>query len=148
MTSPLAHAPVILLVQPAHDDRDMYAEYLRLHDLTAICSDDAVSALASAERADVVVTALRLPGTDGLELIRRLRDGARTKHIPIIVLTSLAWQTYRDRAEAAGCDAFLAKPCVPDTLLAELRRLLALRSIPKPRPARASPRERRRRRES
>src|SRR4051812_331308 len=96
---PLARTPIVLLVQPAHDDRDMYAEYLRLNHLTTICSDDPVSALMMAEGADVIVTGIRLPGMDGIEFIHRLREGAATKNLPIVVLTASAWKSDRDRAE-------------------------------------------------
>jgi len=144
---PRSRTPVVLLVQPAHDDRDMYAEYLRLNHLNVVCFDDGAGAAAAAEDADVIVTEISLPGTDGLELMRRLRHGGATRDLPIIVLTTCAWNASRDRAEAAGCDVFLAKPCMPETLLAEVRRAVALRSIPSPRPVNAVPRERHRRRE-
>jgi two-component system cell cycle response regulator DivK len=142
----LSRTPLILLVQPAHDDREMYAEYLRLNHLNVVCSEDAASAATVAEGADVIVTELRLPGTDGVELMRRLRDGPATKYLPIIVLTASVWSSERDRAEAAGCDVFLPKPCVPEALLAEVRRAVALQRIPKPRPVSAAPREQRHRR--
>ena len=47
------------------------------------------------------------------------------KTIPVTALTVCAWQTERERAENAGCEAFLAKPCLPDALLREVRRVLA-----------------------
>ena len=143
----LSRRPVVLLVQPAHDDRDMYAEYLRLNHLNVVCSEDAESAEAAAEGADVIVTEIHLPGTDGLEFMRRLRNGGATKDVPIIVLTTSAWKASRDHAEAAGCDVFLTKPCVPEMLLAEVRRAVALQAIPKPRPVTALTRERRHRHE-
>jgi CheY-like chemotaxis protein len=144
---PRSRPPVVLLVQPAHDDRDMYAEYLRLNHFDVVCSEDAASAQAAADGADVIVTEIRLPGTDGLEFMRRLRDGGATKDLPIIVLTTCAWNATRDHAQAAGCDVFLAKPCVPEMLLAEVRRTIALRSVPEPSPVSAVPRAPRRRRD-
>ena len=134
MNPSLSHTPVVLLVQPDRDDRAMYAEYLRNKKFAVVCPKDGASALAAAAAADVVVTALRLPGpVDGIELIRRLRSDAHA--IPIIVLTACAWDADRDRAITAGCNAFLAKPCLPSTLLAEIRRVVMLGRIPKPRPA-------------
>src|SRR4051794_28820947 len=144
---PLSRPPVVLLVQPPHDDRAMYTEYLRLNHLTVLCSEDAATAMALVESADVIVTEIRLPGADGIQFIQRLRAGAGTTEMPIIVLTASAWRSEQDRAQAAGCDLFLAKPCVPETLLAEVQRAVALRSIPKPRPVSAAPRERRHLRE-
>ena len=58
------------------------------------------------------------------ELTRRLKADSRTRHIPIIAVTGHALTGYSDSAMKAGCDAFVTKPCLPDTLVAEVRRLL------------------------
>jgi two-component system, cell cycle response regulator DivK len=72
-----------------------------------------------------VITAILLPGEmDGIALVAALRADLRTREIPIIVLTACAWPTQRLRAHQAGCDVFLPKPCLPEELLAEVRRLL------------------------
>src|SRR4051812_9793749 len=68
--------PVVLLVQPERDDRDMYAEYLSYKGWIPLCVQDAGAALTLAPRADVIVTGLLLPGAmDGHSLIHRLRKG-------------------------------------------------------------------------
>lgn len=103
----------------------MYAEFLSHAGLTTIPVSRAADALAAAAKADIVVTGIRLPGTlDGIELIARLRGQRRTKRTPIIVLTASALQAERDRAKRAGCDVFLPKPCLPEELLREVRRLV------------------------
>jgi CheY-like chemotaxis protein len=103
----------------------MYAEFLSHAGLTPMPVSSAIDALAIAPKADIIVTGLRLPGSvDGIELIARLRRDRRTKGTPIIVLTAAALQTERDRAKRAGCDAFLPKPCLPEELLREVRRLV------------------------
>jgi CheY-like chemotaxis protein len=116
-----------LLVQPGDDDgSDIYEGFLRDHGLTPLAVSNARDALAVAPKADVIVTGVLLPGsTDGIELIAQLRRNEPTRHTPIIVLTVCAWQTERKRCRDAGCDVFLPKPCPPDTLLREVRRLLA-----------------------
>lgn len=125
--------PTILLVQPERDDREMYTEFLRQRGLVPIPISTASDALAVAARADVIVTGVLLPGQmDGIEFLTKLKADDRTKNIPIIVLTSCAWQSDRERATKAGCDVFLAKPCLPEDLLKEVRRVLALRKVPKP----------------
>ena len=118
---------VVLLVQQARDDGgDMYAEFLRHHGFISIVARDADGALNAAHQADVVVTGILLSGTvDGIELIERLRADPQTDHTPIIVVTSCAWPSARRRAEAAGCDVFLTKPCLPETLLLEVQRAFA-----------------------
>src|SRR5207247_2654774 len=75
-------------------------------------------------------TGISLDGDiDGIELVSRLRLDDDTKHKPIIVLTSSTWNTERQRAESAGCDLFLTKPCLPDELLREVHLLLASSKI-------------------
>lgn len=120
----------------------MYAEYLRGHRFRVVELDNTAEALAAAPMADVVVTDIRVPGPfDGVELVRRLRADDHAKHTPVIVLTACVFEPDRQRAHAAGCDLFLPKPCLPDALAIEIRRLLAARS-PRPRPARATLRQR------
>lgn len=116
---------VVLLVQPHDDTRDMYAEFLRHHRFTPIAVADGAAALNEASRADVIVTGIALHGRmDGIELIARLRRDERTQVIPIIVLTACVLENDRQQAQNAGCDVFLPKPCLPDQVLSEIRRVL------------------------
>lgn len=121
-----ARRPVVLLVQRVRDDGlEMYADYLRYSGLAAIGVSTVDDALTFAPRADVIVTGILLDDkADGVELVSRLRGGGDTMHKPIIVLTACEWHRERERAEHAGCDVFLSKPCLPDTLLREVRMLL------------------------
>ena len=124
---------VVLLVQRSHDDSlEMYAELLGYYGLEVIAVSDARHALMLAPQADIVVTGMNLDDRmDGVELVSRLRHDDCTRSTPIIVLTACAWPNDRERAERAGCDLFLPKPCLPNDLLGETRRLLtATRSQP------------------
>jgi two-component system, cell cycle response regulator DivK len=119
-------AAVVLLLQGDADSREMYAEYFRCHRLLPVPVLTAREGLTVAPTADVIVTGLLLPGDmDGIEFITRLKRDERTKRIPVIVLTACAWKSDRERAKEAGCDLFLPKPCLPDDLLRDVRRLLA-----------------------
>jgi CheY-like chemotaxis protein len=103
----------------------MYAEFLRYSGFAPVAVSNATDALTFAPEADVIVTGIVLDGRmDGVEFVSRLRGDAGTKHKPIIVLTACAWPQERERAEHAGCDVFLSKPCLPDALLREVRLLL------------------------
>jgi CheY-like chemotaxis protein len=122
---------VVLLVEPHDDTREMYAEFFRHHRFTPVAVGDGEAALKEASRADVVVTGICLPGTiDGVELIARLRRAKHTKHTPIVVLTASTLRSERERAKQAGCDGFLLKPCLPDDLLTEIRRVIAYAELP------------------
>jgi len=123
---PPAPAAVVLLVQADADSREMYTEFFCYQGFLPVPVSNARDGLTVARKADVIVTGLLLPGDiDGIEFIARLKRDERTKRIPLIVLTACAWKSDRDRAEEAGCDVFLAKPCLPDLLLREVRLLLA-----------------------
>jgi two-component system cell cycle response regulator DivK len=117
---------VVLLVQPSRDDGlEMYAEFLRYHGLAPIPVSNAANALMLAGEADVIVTGIILDDPiDGVELVSRLRHDDGTMHKPVIVLSACAYRRDRVRAEEAGCDVFLPKPCLPNDLLREVRRLV------------------------
>ena len=121
-----ARRRVVLLVQRRGDDGlEMYAEYLHYAGLAPVAVSNAADALTFAPKADVIVTGLVLDGhMDGVELVSCLRGDDGTMRKPIVVLTSCAWPGDRERAEHAGCDVFLSKPCLPDELLREVRLLL------------------------
>jgi CheY-like chemotaxis protein len=122
--------PTVLLVESRRDDRNMYAEYLRLLGFRLLESDTTDEALLQAPRSQVIVTGVRVNGSfDGLELVRRLRADERTQSKPIIVLTACAFEPSRQMAVAAGCDVFLIKPCLPETLVTEIRRAVRLRPL-------------------
>ena len=78
--------------------------------------------------------------------MQQLRADERTRPTPVIVLTACALDSERQRAEDAGCSAFLAKPCFPETLLHTVQRVVAQSEAVKGRPAKGRLRDRRTRR--
>lgn len=119
-------APLVLLVDDFQDNREMYAEFLRFSGLRVEEASNGLEALDKtfALLPDLIVMDLSLPGIDGWEATRRLKADARTKHIPILALTGHALAGYSEGARQAGCDAFVTKPCLPEELLAEIKRVL------------------------
>jgi CheY-like chemotaxis protein len=122
--------PLVLLVEDDRDGRLMYAEWL---EQAGFRVEQAHNGLQALERAldlvpAAIVTDLNIPGIDGYELTRRLKAEARTSHIPVIAVTGYAPFTQDPaRADRAGCDAIIPKPCLPDDLEAALREALAAR---------------------
>lgn len=111
----------MLLVDDDRDTREMYSLYLRHVGLRV---DEAPSAWSALDRAremapDVIVTDIAMPGMDGVMLSRALKAEAATRHVPIIAVSGNA-----DRAQGAGCDAVLEKPCSPDRLLQAIENVL------------------------
>jgi|SRR5712692_10102901 len=73
---------------------------------------------------DIIVMDLAMPGLDGWEAIRRLRDSSWTRQILIVAVSAV--EVSRHTAFEAGCDAYLTKPCEPPILWAQIRTLLKL----------------------
>ena len=118
--------PVVLVVDDNDDTREMYAHLLRSAGFEVKLAASGEEALAAAgARPGVIIMDLAMPGLNGWEATRRLKTGECTKDIPIIVLTAHDMDHYRDVAVAAGCDAFLSKPCAIEELVAAVRRALA-----------------------
>ena len=82
---------------------------LRCEVFRAVTGEEAIAA-AVALVPDLVYMDIQLPRSDGLEVTRRLRGNAVTSGIPIVALTAQAMAGDRERALAAGCDAYLSKP--------------------------------------
>ena len=128
------HSPVVLIVDDHQDSLAMYAFGLLAMGFQPLTADTAEEAFARAcdIRPSVVVTDVALSGTSGLDLIRRLRDDTRTQDTAIILLTGQASASVQQEADEAGCDRFLTKPCMPDTLAVAIRDLLESRGTVKP----------------
>ena len=119
-----ADPPLALIVDRDADTRRLYAEYLRLAACVVEEAEDGREALAKAisHQPDVIITETRLPGMSGLELCDLLRSDASTRNIPIVIVTADAFHVPREKMPAA--DAVLFKPCLPESVLAEIYRLL------------------------
>jgi two-component system cell cycle response regulator DivK len=91
---------------------------LRTHGYDARTAPDAEQALKGLEtfRPRLILMDIQLPGMDGLELTRRLKQAPETQDIIIIALTAYAMKGDEERARAAGCDGYIAKPIDIDTL--------------------------------
>jgi two-component system cell cycle response regulator DivK len=74
-------------------------------------------ALAQERLPQLILMDVQLPKMSGLEATRLLKADERTRHIPIIVITSFALSGDREKAAAAGADSYLAKPYSPRELL-------------------------------
>jgi CheY-like chemotaxis protein len=120
----LHRRPVVLVVDDDKDARTIYALYLRKKGCRVLTAADGLAAIVRAlrHRPDVIVMDLAMPRLDGWAATRRLRARRATAETPIIALSAVA--RGREGAHAAGCNAFLAKPCLPELLWCEIRVIL------------------------
>jgi CheY-like chemotaxis protein len=120
------HNPLILVVDDYQDAREMYAEYLQYSGFRVAEAKNGNEAVeqAFALKPDLILMDLSLPGMDGWEATRRLKADEATRHIPIVALTGHALTGASEGARKAGCDSFVTKPCLPDDLVVEVRRML------------------------
>lgn len=118
--------PMVLVVDDYEDAREMYAEYLQYSGFRVAQARTGVEALEKAFELlpDLILMDLSLPVMDGWEATRRLKADARTKAIPVVALTGHALAGHSEVARKAGCDAFVTKPCLPDALVVEVKRVL------------------------
>lgn len=118
--------PRVLLVDDYPDAREMYSEYLQFSGFDVVEAANGIEALQSAidRTPDIILMDLSLPVMDGWEATRRLKADDRTASIPVVALTGHALAGISEGAKRAGCDAFVTKPCLPEDLVREIRKVL------------------------
>ena len=119
--------PLVLIVEDDLSTRILYREYLQHDGFRTIDAHNGYQALEKARdlRPNAVLTDLAVPGMDGFEFCRALRDLPSTRTIPILAVTGHSeYLVDPDRFTQAGIAHVLIKPCAPDVIAYELRRLL------------------------
>jgi two-component system cell cycle response regulator DivK len=121
--------PLVLVVDDFDDSREMLAEYLTLSGFRVTEAANGQEALDRAREQipDVVLMDLSLPVIDGWEATRQLKADPRTRSVPVLALSGHSSPAQEREALEVGCVALLTKPCPPDVLVREIRRVLAAR---------------------
>ena len=99
-------------------------EYVGYDVRVARTAEDGI-ALAVKERPDLVLMDLQLPGIDGMEALRRLRESPRTADIPVVAVTAQAMKQDRERALDAGFNGYVEKPITVRAFPDQVRRFLS-----------------------
>jgi two-component system, cell cycle response regulator len=85
--------------------------------------------VAAAEKPDIILLDVMMPGMDGFTVCRHLKDDVETRHIPVVLLTALDGRADRVAGLEAGADDFLTKPIDDVMLFARVRSLTRLKSV-------------------
>jgi len=117
----------VLLVEDDVDSRAIYGTVLRHSGFLVVEADDGETAVKSVRlhRPDLVVMDAGLPGMDGWDATAALKGDPDTASVPILLLTVHSQPADLQRAEAAGCDAYVVKPMDPATLAETVGRMIA-----------------------
>jgi two-component system, cell cycle response regulator DivK len=116
----------ILVVEDHEDNRQILRDLLASagYEMIEAGNGEAGVAAAAAEHPDLILMDIQLPILDGYEATRQIRANPALTDIPIIVVTSYALSGDEEKARAAGCNAYVAKPYSPRQLLARIRGFL------------------------
>jgi DNA-binding response OmpR family regulator len=119
----------ILVVDDTEENLMLIAVILRLNGYQAVlarCGEEALKLVAD-EPPDLIVMDVMMPGLDGIEVCRRLKNDERTRLIPLVIMTALDERKDKIRAIEAGADDFLTKPIDREELLARVKTALRLK---------------------
>jgi CheY-like chemotaxis protein len=119
--------PLVLIVEDDPGTRMLYREYLQHDGFRTVDAHNGYQALEKALdlHPNAVLTDIAVPGMDGFEFCRALQESAATRSIPILAITGHSeYLEHPDRFLQAGIAHVLIKPCPPDIIAHELRRLL------------------------
>ena len=124
--APTSDVPMILVVEDDRDNLLLISHiliFLKCNFITATKGQDALD-IATKYEIDLVLLDLVLPDINGFEVINRLKENFATQSMPIIAISGLVKIKDRDRATAAGCDDYLAKPYLIEDLHQKIRQYL------------------------
>ena len=117
----------ILIVEDTEDNRRIMRDILTNAGYAVMEAHDGRSAveMAAALKPDLILMDIQLPVLNGYEAAARIKEDTTLHHIPIVAVTSYALSGDEEKARAAGCSGYLAKPFSPRQMLAIVREYLA-----------------------
>lgn len=114
----------ILLIEDNEQNAYLVSYLLGARDWQVVAASDGPSGLnmADAEKPDMILLDIQLPGMDGYEVARKLRTKEHLDGTPIIAVTSYAMPGDRENCLAAGCSGYIEKPIDPATFADQVER--------------------------
>ena len=122
----------ILIIEDTENNRVLLTRRLkpRGHDIVTAENAESGLAMVAAERPDLILMDVGLPGMDGWSATRQLKSDPANRQIPVIALTAHAMDGDREKAIEAGCDDYETKPIDFNRLFALIDRLLGVQPQP------------------
>lgn len=115
----------ILTVDDSASVRQVVAFALRDAGYDTLEAADGGDALGKfTDKVHLVITDLNMPRVDGVELIKRIRQGSSNRYVPILVLTTESQPAKKQEAKSAGATGWVVKPFRPEQLIAVVKKVL------------------------
>lgn len=126
ISTPSGDRPTVLVVEDEQDLQDLLRYNLSREGMNVICADSGERALELARQKipDLILLDLMLPGVDGLNVCRTLKNESETAHIPVVMLTAKGEEADIVVGLELGADDYITKPFSPRVLLARLKAVL------------------------
>jgi CheY-like chemotaxis protein len=127
------NSATILLIEDNEQNRYLATFLLEQHGCKVVSANDGPKGIALAKtlQPDLILLDIQLPGMDGYEVARTLRQIGSLHATPIVAVTSYAMTGDREKSLAAGCNGYIEKPIDPDTFVSEIAQFMP---APPPKP--------------
>ncbi len=116
----------VLIIEDHPASLDLMQYLLRASGYDTLAAADGREGIGTARREhpDLILCDMQLPGADGYEVARSLRDDPATRGIPLLAVTALSMVGDRDKILAAGFDGYFSKPIEPETFVTHMEQHL------------------------
>lgn len=124
--APTSRPPIVLVVDDSITVRKVTSRLLERHEMQVLTAKDGMDALIVMQQQipDIMLLDIEMPRMDGYELATQMRNDARLRHIPIIMITSRSGEKHRARATQIGVNRYLGKPYKETELVESIKSLL------------------------
>jgi putative two-component system response regulator len=122
--------PVILIVDDQAQNMELLEAYLvpRGYEIIKAASGEEALGKLTSNQIDLILLDVMMPGMDGFEVTRRIRNDSKIRQLPIILITALRETEDRVKGIEAGCDDFISKPVDKMELLARVQSLIKVKA--------------------
>ena len=126
--TPTENHPIVLVVEDNTDIREyIRSSFTELYEVITAKDGKEGWELAQARIPNIIVSDIMMPVMDGIELCKRIKEGMRTSHIPVILLTAKDSLQDKEEGYASGADSYLTKPFSAKLLHSRINNLLETR---------------------